>query len=124
MSRLGSIAQQIRISQQKRNMPPNPNAPESSRLEIFGFGRDVDSDYPRAKFPSGWASQGVTLREKRMLAFIDSITDKPDWETKVFDEAIVKKWREEANVSPEYLNGDVLLSEKMFDFVCWILLSF
>jgi hypothetical protein len=31
-----------------------------------------------------------------MLAFIDSITDKPDWTRKVFDLDIVAKWKEEA----------------------------
>jgi hypothetical protein len=35
----------------------------------------------------------------------------------VFDEAIVSRWRAEADVRPEDLDGDVQLSPQMFDFV-------
>ncbi len=64
-----------------------------------------------------WTSKGVTLREQRMLDFISQITDKPDWEVKVFDEHIVSRWRAEAGARPEELEGDVQLSSQMFDFV-------
>ncbi|PKS12302.1 hypothetical protein jhhlp_001602 [Lomentospora prolificans] len=99
----------------------NNNRSEGDQvLKVPGFGLDVTSDTPGMKYPSaikqGWLSNGVTLREKRMLAFIDSITDKPNWESKVFDDAIVAKWREEASAQPAELGGDPVLSEKMFDF--------
>ncbi|CAI4211668.1 unnamed protein product [Parascedosporium putredinis] len=84
-----------------------------------GFGLKVDGKDARPRFPnaiSGWRSNGVPVREQRMLAFIDRISDKPNWETKVFDETILAKWREEASARPEDLNGDVVLSEEMFDF--------
>ncbi|KAK5655115.1 hypothetical protein OQA88_6014 [Cercophora sp. LCS_1] len=69
----------------------------------------------------GWASGGVTLREKRMLDFINQITDKPDWETKVFNEDIVAKWKDEGvrgwqerlDSAPE---DPVFLSDQMFEF--------
>ena len=43
-----------------------------------------------------WYYEGSTLRELCMLAFMNEITDKPSWHTKVFDEVIVAKWKEEA----------------------------
>ncbi|KAF9519028.1 hypothetical protein BS47DRAFT_1388452 [Hydnum rufescens UP504] len=52
----------------------------------------------------------ITLRELRMLQFMNQITDKPDWYVKVFDHEIVSKWRNEALSSPEYM------SEKMVDY--------
>jgi len=54
-----------------------------------------------------------------MLAFINKISDKPEWERKVFDEEIVSKWRAEGVVRSEEL-GDLVLSEKMFDFVSYV----
>ena len=29
-----------------------------------------------------------------MMAVMDKITDKPDWDEKVFDDIIVQKWRQ------------------------------
>jgi len=43
-----------------------------------------------------WAANTFTIRERVMLFFMDQITDKPGWEDKVFDEAIVAKWNKEA----------------------------
>ncbi|KAG6860728.1 hypothetical protein C0995_008084 [Termitomyces sp. Mi166 len=43
-----------------------------------------------------------------MLNFMDSVTDKPDWHEKVFDDKITSKWKEEA-----LANKDVDISEKM-----------
>ncbi|KAF9519029.1 hypothetical protein BS47DRAFT_1388453 [Hydnum rufescens UP504] len=52
----------------------------------------------------------ITLRELRMLQFMNQITDKPDWVVKVFDHDVASKWRNEALSSPEYM------SEKMVDY--------
>jgi hypothetical protein len=86
-----------------------------------GFGLPVEHDN-KAGFPlainQGWSSDGVTVREKRMMEFINQITDKPGWEDKIFDEEIVARWRAEADVRPEELEGDVYLSKEMFNFVC------
>lgn len=46
-----------------------------------------------------------------MMAIMDKITDKPDWDKKVFDDAIVQKWRLEALATE-----DVDVSEKMLDW--------
>ncbi|SPO07175.1 uncharacterized protein DNG_09869 [Cephalotrichum gorgonifer] len=95
-------------------------------LRVPGAGLPINAR-PETMFPSAlaspwsgmysWASRGVTLREQRMMAFISDITDKPEWERKVFDETIIEKWRAEAAQKPEELDGDVILSTEMFDFV-------
>ncbi|KXX80377.1 hypothetical protein MMYC01_203273 [Madurella mycetomatis] len=74
-----------------------------------------DKAFPLAVDRS-WASNGVTLREKRMLDFIGKITDKPGWEVKVFDQDIVSRWRAEADVRLPEFDGDVYLSQDMFNF--------
>ena len=46
------------------------------------------------------------------MAIMDKITDKPDWDKKVFDDTIVQKWRQEALATES-----VDVSEKMLDYV-------
>lgn len=46
-----------------------------------------------------------------MIAFMDQITDKPDWEHKIFDETIVGKWKAEVASAKESI-----LSEKSVDW--------
>jgi len=82
------------------------NNMSSSRLQLPGFGKPLSfRPGPNDKFfmHALWAenrfeSVGLTLREVRMMEFINHITDKPKWERKVFDEEIVSKWRKEAGV--------------------------
>ena len=97
----------------------------SDELKVPGVGLPVE-DMPEEVFPSAlfgeewsshFASGGVTLREQRMMAFVSDISDKPEWDRKVFDDAIVEKWRAEADRRPDELDGDVVLSKEMFDFV-------
>lgn len=38
----------------------------------------------------------LPVREVFMMTLMDRLTDKPDWNKKVFDEDIVSKWRKEA----------------------------
>ncbi|KAJ8131740.1 hypothetical protein O1611_g1883 [Lasiodiplodia mahajangana] len=96
----------------------------SGRLELPGFGMPLDqppkpgmNNFLHA-LSSRFESVGLKLREIRMMEFMNQITDKPEWERKVFDEEIVKAWREEA-MGPKAqeidLDGDVFMSEKMFD---------
>lgn len=49
----------------------------------------------------GATSDLLQLREVFMLAVMDRLSDKPDWDRKVFDGAIVAKWRAEALQMPE-----------------------
>lgn len=105
-------------------MSQSPESPEAEPLCLPGFGMPVDADveptFPLALL-GGSNSKGITVREQRMMAFVSDVTDKPEWERKVFDEEIVARWREEAGATPAGLDGDVVLSEEMFDFVGLIL---
>lgn len=38
----------------------------------------------------------ITFREIIMLRIMNELTDKPEWNRKIFDEKIAKKWRDEA----------------------------
>jgi hypothetical protein len=44
----------------------------------------------------GALSELLPVREVFMMAIMNSLTDKPNWERKVFDEDIVARWRREA----------------------------
>ena len=110
-----------------RRKTVDPSDKEFPGIRLPGVGGLNPRAYENvnAGFPRGvgivWQSNGVTLREQRMLEFMGQITDKPGWEKKVFDEEIVAKWRAESDVSPAHLNGDVYLSQQMFDFVSSLL---
>jgi len=91
-------------------------------LCVPGFGLAVDEPHPtNNRLPhaiqDSVKSQGITLRERRMLDFMGQITDKPGWTRKVFDKMTIAKWREEAvrwdSSLPE--KGDWWLSEIMFE---------
>ncbi|KAG7099591.1 hypothetical protein E1B28_001421 [Marasmius oreades] len=97
----------------------DPNA-----IELPGFGLPVNilSEFPttlgpnsiRLCFPNAvtcWAANNMTVRELKMLAVMNELTDKPEWERKVFDDGIVGKWKIEALKKP-----DTDFSEKMFDY--------
>ncbi|KAI1658101.1 hypothetical protein F4813DRAFT_380457 [Daldinia decipiens] len=104
-------------------MPPQNS---SGRLNLPGFGLPIDYEPDHDKSTSCFLhalwdkkyfkSVGLTLREIRMMGFINQISDKPNWEEKVFDETIVAKWKEEAKMaSHQNFDGDVYLSDKMFE---------
>lgn len=56
----------------------------------------------------------LPTREYTMMEVMNRLTDKPGWETKVFNSVIVEKWKAEVLAMPEQ---DI--SEKMFDYVCY-----
>ena len=71
--------------------------------------------HSRNRFPNAitdWAANPVSARERLMTYLINTITDKLEWDRKVFDEEIVNRWRNEAPFSD---TGN--FSEKMFDYV-------
>lgn len=101
-------------------------APTKNKFPGFGMPHEATPVEGSQLFPlalNGWASNGVTLREQRMLEFINQITDKPGWETKVFNDDIVAKWKEEGNRfyneghAPDDREDPVWLSDEMFTFV-------
>ena len=49
---------------------------------------------------SDFTQERLVAKEIAMLGLMDSITDKPRWHEKVFDEFIVEKWRVEATQIP------------------------
>lgn len=82
----------------------------------------------------GCNSRILAIREVAMMMLMDKLTDKPNWHEKVFDEAIVQKWREEARTQSEnglfvriiegkWLTDRIpkpesrIISEKAFDYV-------
>ncbi|KAG6831733.1 hypothetical protein H0H87_004002 [Tephrocybe sp. NHM501043] len=92
-------------------LPPSCNMlvrPSRSRSQwtrsIFPNALDGHGDQPALVMPL------TTLREFTMLHFMDEITDKPNWNQKVFDDAIVAKWRTEA------LSGERDVTKKMLDW--------
>lgn len=63
----------------------------------------------------------LTVRELSMIRIINAITEKPDWEKKVFDDALVAKWRAEADpicAIPEVEgHAPVGMTEKTWDWI-------
>lgn len=49
----------------------------------------------------GSKSDLLPVRELAMMSVMESLTDKEDWHKKVFDDAVVSKWREEALAIPD-----------------------
>lgn len=47
-------------------------------------------------YGDGWRAATLLIRECCMLRLIDELSDKPEWRRKVQDDAIAKKWKEEA----------------------------
>ncbi|KAF9638029.1 hypothetical protein BFW01_g8926 [Lasiodiplodia theobromae] len=100
-------------------------ADPQARITLPGFGLPVDAlstwapGYNKKRFPHAisdyFATDGLTVRERRMLDFINKITDKPGWDSKVFDDDIVSKWRTEACRYDESLK-DEYLSQAMFNY--------
>ncbi|KAE8155363.1 hypothetical protein BDV25DRAFT_126032 [Aspergillus avenaceus] len=88
------------------NQPLNVYRPNPVEGEQWQFPHALDSDC---------YNEGISVRERRMLDFINQITDKLDWDRKVEDENIVRKWRTEACVRSEELEDDYL-SSTMFDY--------
>ncbi|KAK5685098.1 hypothetical protein LTS10_003173 [Elasticomyces elasticus] len=64
-----------------------------------------------------WWGTPITVRERKMIAFISAITDKPDWQEKIFASGVTEKWQRELaeqehrSASPEF---DSCFSGKMF----------
>lgn len=70
--------------------------------------------------PISWYGWPLIFRERAMLAFMAQITEKPQWERKVFDETTVQKWRDERHeleASIRATGQDHGFSETMFDCV-------
>jgi hypothetical protein len=65
-----------------------------------------------------------------MLAVMNQLTDKPEWRRKVFDETIVKRWKNEIvnDHGPQFRREPLAgkpqgFTSEMFEFVCYSLPS-
>ena len=88
-----------------------PKTAGTFQLEVPGFGLPVN--YMPSSFPdavTSWAGDNLTVRERSMTGMMNEITDKPEWDRKVFNETIVAKWKEEALAKIDF-------SEQMFNYV-------
>lgn len=74
---------------------------------------------PYERFPSAvvmddcWTCNTLSLRERALMAFINSVTDKPGWNVDVNDEEVVSAWRTESLALPAVPSG---FSDAMFEF--------
>lgn len=85
----------------------------AEEIKLPGFGMPVNHR-PGNHFPNAvldWSGTILTVRELNMMAIMDKITDKLDWDKKVFDDTIVQKWRQEA-----LFTEGMDVSEKMLDW--------
>lgn len=109
-------------------MDNNTTTTATKRLQRPGSGLPICSQPDGQTFPSavlGWGPGPVTERECGMLAVMDALSDKPDWERKVFDAAVVARWRAEAVYEPPPLRSWSHVThtarqgfdDAMFDFV-------
>ena len=64
----------------------------------------------------GAQSDMILVREVAMMIIMDRLTDKPDWNRKVFDEDIVAKWTSEALALPVEQLWNSIASE---DVMSW-----
>jgi hypothetical protein len=102
----------------------------SSELTVPGFGLPIDFtleyngalDEDQKEIPAvfrhgvnDFRGERLTMREIRMLHFMDIVMDKPDWQKKIFDTTIVDKWKQEILKQPQSL-----ISERSFE---WCLLE-
>ncbi|KAI1764196.1 hypothetical protein GGR53DRAFT_530819 [Hypoxylon sp. FL1150] len=92
------------------------------KLRLPGFGLPIDAEpqcksyflHPLSNNP--FESDGLKLREIRMMNYISLVTDKHEWEDKVFDEKILRTWLDEARRAHILdLDGDVFFSEHMYN---------
>ncbi|PVH94503.1 hypothetical protein DM02DRAFT_676153 [Periconia macrospinosa] len=65
--------------------------------------QDGCTTYPIAAHSNCYESDSemIMVRELAMMSIMDRLTDKPDWHTKVFDDTITAKWRDEAMAIPD-----------------------
>ncbi|KAI8719939.1 hypothetical protein NCS52_00776200 [Fusarium sp. LHS14.1] len=63
----------------------------------------------------GSESEMLLVREVAMMMVMESITDKPDWHIKVFDEGIASRWKAEALALPV----DAMYKEIAEDRIAW-----
>ncbi|KAH8809576.1 hypothetical protein DL96DRAFT_1821843 [Flagelloscypha sp. PMI_526] len=79
----------------------------------FGNRVDPPEDYDP---PESNAEMPLRRVEVKMIALSWSLRQKPNWQDKIKDEKILKKWRDEALASQEGVFREEKLTEKMIDY--------
>lgn len=73
--------------------------------------------YPSvASDKSAILSVPLPVRELAMMNIMDRLTDKTDWNIKVFDEEIVAKWRAEAKAIPDIEFWKISIKDKSVNY--------
>jgi hypothetical protein len=91
-------------------------------LKVPGHGLPIDFQIEEAQEVSGvggYFRHGIndfrparyTAKELAILQLMDAVTEKPDWDKKVFDDTIVNKWKTESQAQ----NGS-LITDNTFDW--------
>ncbi|GFF34443.1 hypothetical protein IFM46972_04225 [Aspergillus udagawae] len=112
-----------------RHSTPRPesapmSAIESTRFELPGLTLPLyfrphrewtDVVYANAldetDIENGYVGYMFTLRELSMMRIMEAITDKPDWDKKVFNQEITDKWRKEISDSGQDI------TERMIEYI-------
>ncbi|TKY89768.1 hypothetical protein EX895_001065 [Sporisorium graminicola] len=87
----------------------------TSAVNVMGCGLDLqqlNGDFAsfRSAIQPTWYPPRLTVREVAMLAVMDALTDKPNWQLKIHDPEIVARWRVEATQQSH------LISQRAFDW--------
>ena len=86
----------------------------STKIKLPSFGLPLAHKGQNGRFPNAVhdrARTPITVRERTMLALMDVISEKPDWDRKVSDDGIAQKWREATQ------DGDLNVSKKVREWV-------
>ena len=106
---------------------------ETSEIKLPGSGLHLDNKPewkpggPHERFPHAiidfFASEGVTLRELRMLDFVNQITDKLEWTSKVHESKIIDGWRQDAcGTEEQQQTSSDHLSQMCFEYASYVIL--
>ncbi|KAF9267960.1 hypothetical protein L218DRAFT_919840 [Marasmius fiardii PR-910] len=116
------------MSSESKLSPLQTELEDPNAIKLPGFGLPVNllperitppgttfrRSSKRLCFPNAltsWYANNMTVREQEMLEVMNALTDKVNWEGKVFDGSIVEKWKSEVLNKP-----DTGFSEQMFDY--------
>ncbi|KAF7185849.1 hypothetical protein HII31_12722 [Pseudocercospora fuligena] len=95
---------------------------------LHGFGKPVNaisgasrvsSHRRRCRFSNAISDHNgepLMLKERNMIALMDKLTDKPDWNRKINEEDIVSKWRAECAELEKTFQPEQAVTQKMFDY--------
>jgi hypothetical protein len=112
MARTSLIKKAAALRTHTHHSQPSVSLPPSKPImhDYPGLGlplRDLVQDkygfYPIGAHGSNYGadSEPIYVREVAMMDVMEKLTDKPDWNRKVFDDEIVEKWKKEALAVPD-----------------------